>query len=258
MKPAIEVNHLSKRFGTIQAIEDVSFSVSSGEIIGFLGPNGAGKSTTMRILCGLMPATSGTAYLCNISLATHSQEAKRHIGYLSENNPLPQDLRIVEYLRYRARLKEIPKKRQKERVEEVLTLCDLQHKVRRKIIGSLSKGYRQRVGIADAILAEPPILLMDEPTIGLDPHQILAIRELIANLRKRMTIVLSSHVLSEMERMCDRVIILNQGRIVAMGTHTALHQEFFEGETTPSLEDIFLAATKRSWQEQLPTSPPLS
>ncbi|WOO40673.1 ABC transporter ATP-binding protein [Rubellicoccus peritrichatus] len=224
--PAIKVDNLSKRYGKLRAIDGVSFSVERGQVVGFLGPNGAGKSTTMRILCGLMPATSGRAYICGIPVASQAHEAKRKIGYMPEHNPLPADMRVIEYLRYRARLREIHGKAQKKAVDEAMEVCDLHRKARRRLIGTLSKGFRQRVGIADAILAKPDVIIMDEPTIGLDPHQILAIRRLIESLRGQMTVVISSHILPEIERVCDRIIIINQGRVVASGTPDSLREDF--------------------------------
>jgi len=224
--PALRVEKLSKCYGKVHAIEGVDFEIERGEVVGFLGPNGAGKSTTMRILCGLMAATSGRAYVCGIPVASQSAEAKRRLGYMPEHNPLPGEMRVIEYLRYRARLKEIHGRQQRLAVEEAMEVCDLHRKARRRLIGSLSKGYRQRVGIADAILAKPEVILMDEPTIGLDPHQILAIRKLIQNLRGKMTVMISSHILPEIELVCDRVIIINQGRVVASGTAAELRQEF--------------------------------
>lgn len=221
---------LSKHYGKIKAIDGISFKVAPGQVVGFLGPNGAGKSTTMRILCGLMQATRGRAYICGIPVASHPHEAKRRIGYMPEHNPLPGDMRVIEYLCYRARLREIHGKRQKELVDEAMEVCDLHRKARRRLIGTLSKGYRQRVGIADAILAKPEVIIMDEPTIGLDPHQILAIRKLIDSLRGKMTVVISSHILPEIELVCDRVIIINQGRVVASGEPQALRQEFITQE----------------------------
>jgi len=225
-QPSIEVTNLTKHYGPVTAINEVSFSVAKGEIVGFLGPNGAGKSTTMRILSGLIPASSGIAKVCGIPVASHSAEIKRRIGYMAENNPLPEDMRVAEYLHYRASLKEIPAKQRKKRVEEVLETCDLHRKTKRKLIRALSKGFRQRVGIADSILANPEVAIMDEPTIGLDPHQILLIRDLINNLRGRCTLILSSHILAEVEICCDRVIIINQGRIVATGSPKDLRHEF--------------------------------
>jgi len=222
--PAIEVAHLVKTYAGITAVSDISFSVARGEILGFLGPNGAGKSTTMRILTGYLPATSGRVNICGIPVATQPDDAKRKIGYMPENNPLPEDMRVSEYMYFRGRLKEVPRRKLGPRIDEVLELCDLK-RVRHKIIGQLSKGYRQRVGIAEAILAEPPVIIMDEPTIGLDPHQILIVRDLISSLRGRMTVIISSHILPEIEMTCDRVLIINQGRVVAQGTPAHLRRE---------------------------------
>lgn len=223
---SIVVENLSKRYGPVDALRGVSFRVRSGEVVGFLGPNGAGKSTTLRILCGLMPANSGVARVCGIPLSTRPLEVRRHIGYMPENNPLPDDMRVVEYLRLRGRLKNLSGRTLRARVDEVMDLCDLRRKARRKLIGALSKGYRQRVGIADAILARPAVAILDEPTIGLDPHQVLAIRHLLNQLRGWMTIIISSHILPEVEVSCDRVIIMNNGRVVAMGTPPQLRKEF--------------------------------
>jgi len=231
---AIDVSHLVKTFGGVTAVSDISFKVARGEIIGFLGPNGAGKSTTMRILTGYLPATSGSVRICGVPVATQADQVKRSIGYMPENNPLPEDMRVSEYMYYRGRLKEVPRRKLGPRLDEVLEICDLK-RVRHKIIGQLSKGYRQRVGIAEAILAEPPVIIMDEPTIGLDPHQILIVRDLIASLRGRMTVIISSHILPEIEVTCDRVLIINQGRVVAQGTPADLRREIF-GHSTYELE----------------------
>jgi ABC-2 type transport system ATP-binding protein len=222
--PAIEVKNLIKTYAGVTAVNNVSFTVRRGEILGFLGPNGAGKSTTMRILTGYLPATSGTVKLCDVPVATQPDAVKRLIGYMPENNPLPEDMRVSEYFYYRGRLKEIPRRKLGPRIDEVLQLCDLT-RVRHRIIGKLSKGYRQRVGIAEAVLAEPPVIIMDEPTIGLDPHQILIVRDLIASLRGRMTVIISSHILPEIEMTCDRVLIINQGRVVATGTPGELRRD---------------------------------
>jgi ABC-2 type transport system ATP-binding protein len=232
--PAIEVARLVKTYGGVTAVSDISFTVARGEIVGFLGPNGAGKSTTMRILTGYLPATSGNVRICGVPVATHADEIKRRIGYMPENNPLPVDMRVSEYMYFRGRLKEVPRRKLGPRIDEVLEICDLK-RVRHKIIGQLSKGYRQRVGIAEAILAEPPVIIMDEPTIGLDPHQILIVRDLIASLRGRMTVIISSHILPEIEMTCDRVLIINQGRVVAEGTPADLRREIF-GHSTYKLE----------------------
>ncbi len=221
---AIAVSNLVKNYAGVTAISNISFSVAQGEILGFLGPNGAGKSTTMRILTGFLPATSGQVEICGHSVATESAAVKRLIGYMPENNPLPEDMRVSEYLYYRGRLKEMTRKQLGPRIDELLELCDLK-RVRHRIIGKLSKGFRQRIGIAEAILAEPPVIIMDEPTIGLDPHQILIVRDLISRLRGRMTVIISSHILPEIEMTCDRVLIINQGRVVAAGEPAALKRE---------------------------------
>ncbi len=231
---AIEVEHLVKTYAGMTAVNDITFNVAKGEILGFLGPNGAGKSTTMRILTGYLPATAGTVRICGLPVATQAEEVKRRIGYMPENNPLPDDMRVSEYLYFRGRLKEIPRRKLSPRIDEVLELCDLK-RVRHKIIGKLSKGFRQRVGIAEAVLAEPPVIIMDEPTIGLDPHQILIVRDLIASLRGRMTVIISSHILPEIEMTCDRVLIINGGRVVAQGTPDALRREIL-GRCTYVLE----------------------
>jgi len=231
---AIEVASLVKTYGGVTAVNDISFTVAQGEIVGFLGPNGAGKSTTMRILTGYLPATSGIVKICGVPVATQPDEIKRRIGYMPENNPLPENMRVSEYMYFRGRLKEVPRRKLGPRIDEILEICDLK-RVRHKIIGQLSKGYRQRVGIAEAILAEPPVIIMDEPTIGLDPHQILIVRDLIASLRGRMTVIISSHILPEIEMTCDRVLIINQGRVVAQGTPADLRREIL-GRSTYELE----------------------
>lgn len=224
-EPAILVRDLVKTYSGHPAVRGVSFEVAHGEIIGLLGPNGAGKSTTLRILTGFLPATSGQVTVCGIDVASSPSEVKNLLGYMPENNPLPDDMRVGEYLHLRGRLKGLTRRTLAPRLDEVVHLCDL-GRVRDRIIGKLSKGYRQRVGIADAILSEPKIIIMDEPTIGLDPHQILAVRDLIAGLRGRMTVLISSHILPEIEATCDRVVILNQGRVVTAGTPSALRREW--------------------------------
>lgn len=228
---AIDVHKLGKSYGRHEAIRDLTFAVQRGEIVGFLGPNGAGKSTTLRILCGLLPATRGEAFVVGIPVAHRPEEVKKKLGYMPENNPLPEHLRVIEYLEWRAALKEIPHRRRRQRVQEVMELCDLHRKTTKKLISTLSKGFRQRVGLADAILAEPEVAVLDEPTIGLDPHQVLIFRQLLDNLRGRITIILSSHILDEVERSCDRVIIINQGRLVACGTPLDLRHEYAPGCT---------------------------
>jgi ABC-2 type transport system ATP-binding protein len=185
----------------------------------------------MRILTGLMSASSGEAWVAGRSVAREPEAIRHLIGFMPENNPLPEDMRVAEYLRFRSRIKGIPFRNRKKRIGEVLELCDLHHGTERKLIKNLSKGYRQRVGIADAILAEPPIVILDEPTIGLDPHQILGFRQMIQQLRGRMTLVISSHILPEIEKVCDRSVILNRGQVVAAGTRSELREVFSPGQT---------------------------
>src|SRR6201981_1752597 len=213
----IKVENLTKRYAGHTAIRDLNFEVGQGEIMGFLGPNGAGKTTTMRILAGFMPATSGRASIAGFDIFEQSLQARAHLGYMPENVPLYNDMRVTEYLDYRAALKGVPHGRVPERVGDVKELCGLRE-VERKLIGALSKGYRQRVGLADALLNEPDLLILDEPTIGLDPNQIRQVRELIKNLGKQHTILLSTHILPEVEMTCTRVIIIHKGRIEACDT----------------------------------------
>jgi ABC-2 type transport system ATP-binding protein len=213
----INVEKLTKRFGGFTAVDGIDFEVQKGEIVGFLGPNGAGKSTTMRMLSGFLPPTSGKAEVAGFDVFSDSLRAREHIGYMPENVPLYLDMRVHEFLRYRAALKGVPGRRLKERVGDVLELCGLKD-VEKKLIGNLSKGYRQRVGLADAMSHEPDLLILDEPTIGLDPNQIRLVRDLIRNLRRHHTILLSTHILPEVEMLCSRVIIINKGRIEALDT----------------------------------------
>ena len=219
----ISVQGLTKSYGSNDAIRNLSFSVGRGEIVGFLGPNGAGKSTTMKILCGYLPADAGEVEIAGFDIFNESLKARSRIGYLPENVPLYPEMRVGEYLSYRAALKGVRSRRIKEKVEDALDLCGLQS-VRRQLIGTLSKGYRQRVGLADALVNEPDILILDEPTIGLDPNQIRDVRNLIKSLATRHTILLSSHILSEVEMTCSRVLILNKGSIVAAGTPHELRE----------------------------------
>ena len=215
--PMIKVENLTKRFGGFTAVNGIDFEVQKGEIVGFLGPNGAGKSTTMRMLSGFLPPTSGKAEVAGFDVFADSLQAREHIGYMPENVPLYTDMRVSEFLRYRAALKGVPGRRLRERVGDVLELCGLKD-VEKKLIGNLSKGYRQRVGLADAMSHEPDLLILDEPTIGLDPNQIRLVRDLIRNLRRHHTILLSTHILPEVEMLCSRVIIINKGRIEALDT----------------------------------------
>jgi len=212
--PMIEVHHLTKRYGSHPAVDDVSFTVQAGEIVGLLGRNGAGKSTTMRVLACYMPATSGSARVAGYDVFRDADEVRRRIGYMPENNPLHLDMRVREYLKFRARLKGLSRAESRERVDVVTEQCGLTE-VSRKVIQTLSKGFRQRVGLADALVHEPELVILDEPTIGLDPHQIRAVRQMIKDLSPRHTVLFSSHILSEVEMTCQRVLILHEGRILA-------------------------------------------
>src|SRR5438876_2555933 len=213
----IKVENLTKRYAGQPAIQNLDFEVGKGEIMGFLGPNGAGKTTTMRILASFMPPTSGRATNAGFDIFEQSLQARAHLGYMPENVPLYNDMRVTEYLDYRAALKGVARRRVAERVGDVKELCGVKE-VEKKLIGTLSKGYRQRVGLADALLHEPDLLILDEPTIGLDPNQIRQVRQLIKNLGKQHTILLSTHILPEVEMTCSRVIIVHRGRIEACDT----------------------------------------
>lgn len=230
----IEVAHLTKHYPGRVAVDDVSFRVNPGEIVGFLGPNGAGKSTTMRILTGYLPATGGTVRVAGYDVAAESIEVRRRIGYLPESCPLYGEMRVDEYLRFRARLKGVPHSKLKARLAEVKERCGIAD-VGGRIIGHLSKGYRQRVGLAESLVHDPELLILDEPTIGLDPHQIRLVRSLITSLAERHTILLSTHILSEVEMTCRRVLIINKGRIVASDTPDRLRRRM-EGEAAVTAE----------------------
>ncbi|HMP81869.1 MAG TPA: ABC transporter ATP-binding protein [Verrucomicrobiota bacterium] len=219
----IEVQNLTKRYAGNTAVDNISFTVERGEIVGLLGHNGAGKSTTMRILSCFMPATSGTARIAGLDVFSQSREVRRRIGFMPENNPLHPDMRVREYLKFRARLKGLGIRQSRQRVDVVMEQCDLTA-VSRRIIGQLSKGYRQRVGLADALVHEPDLLILDEPTIGLDPQQIRAVRQLIKNLGRTHTVLISTHILPEAEMTCNRLLIMGGGRIVAVGTPEELQR----------------------------------
>ncbi|SPE55118.1 ABC transporter related-protein [Verrucomicrobia bacterium] len=219
----IEVANLTKRYAGHTAVANISFTVERGEIVGLLGPNGAGKSTTMRILSCFMPATAGTVRVAGLDVFEHSQEVRRRIGYMPENNPLHLDMRVREYLRFRGRLKGLGRKRLRQRMDMVMEQCGLTE-VGRRIIGQLSKGFRQRVGLADALIHEPELLILDEPTIGLDPNQIRSVRLLIKSLAETHTVLMSTHILPEAEMTCHRVVIMYEGKVLAADTPENLEQ----------------------------------
>jgi len=220
----IEVDRLTKRYGPVPAIQDVSFTVEKGQIVGFLGPNGAGKTTTMRILSCFMPASGGTARVAGYDVFEQSLEVRRRIGYLPENVPLYADMTVDAYLDFVANIKGLGRSERRRRVGEVLERCQIPD-VRGRLIGRLSKGYRQRVGLAQALIADPDVLILDEPTIGLDPKQIVGIRQLIKSLAGAHTVILSTHILPEVSMVCEGVIIINRGRVVASGPLDRLMQE---------------------------------
>jgi ABC-2 type transport system ATP-binding protein len=230
----IEVQGLTKRFGAHTAVEDISFSVAQGEIVGFLGPNGAGKTTTMRVLTGYFPATRGRVTVAGFDVNRQPLEVKRNVGYLPESVPLYTEMTVRGYLDYVARIKGVVRTARRGELDRVLERCGLTHMARR-VIRHLSKGYRQRVGLAQALLGNPPVLILDEPTVGLDPKQIIGIREMIRGLANEHTVLLSTHILPEVAMVCGRAIILNRGRVVAEKTLGA-------DDSGESLEHLFLGA----------------
>ncbi|MBK6905235.1 MAG: gliding motility-associated ABC transporter ATP-binding subunit GldA [Saprospirales bacterium] len=257
---SVEVLGLTKVYGTQHAVEDVSFSVGKGEILGFLGPNGAGKSTTMKIISCFIPPTGGSVSVCGYDVERDSMEVRRRIGYLPEQNPLYRDMYVKEYLHFVGRLHGVP--RRKERVEEMIEVTGLTLE-QSKQIGALSKGYRQRVGLAQAMLHDPEVLILDEPTSGLDPNQLAEIRSLIKQLGKEKTVIFSTHIMQEVQALCDRVVIINLGKIVAddpieklsarVGGHIYLTLEFAELVTEKDLKKLphileIQALGERKWK----------
>lgn len=235
MEAVIEVDHLVKRYGDFEAVQNISFQVHKGEIVGFLGPNGAGKSTTMRILTGYLPLTNGQVKIAGSDIEKNPRDVKRRIGYMPEVPPLYLDMTVREYLMFVARIKGVPSKQRRAQVEKVMTQCaigDMQNRVMSK----LSKGYRQRVGLAQALVNDPDVLILDEPTAGLDPTQIIEIRKLIKSLAGQRTIILSTHILPEVAMTCDRAIIIHHGKIVADDSIESLSK----GRT---LEEVFISLT---------------
>lgn len=225
----IQVENLTKRYGATTAVDDVTFTVKTGEILGFLGPNGAGKTTTMKILTCFMPATLGRVTVDSMDVAEHSLEVRRRIGYLPESAPLYTEMNVTEYLSFVAGIRGIAKGQLKSRLDAILNVCGLTD-VRRKDIGELSKGYRQRVGLAQAMIHNPDILILDEPTSGLDPNQIVEIRNLIKKIGEEKTVILSTHILPEVQATCDRVLIISKGKLVADGSPDELTSQFHGDE----------------------------
>jgi len=220
----IKVEGVTKKYPARLAVDDISFEVARGEILGFLGPNGAGKTTTMRMLTGYLPMNSGRIEVAGYDVAKQPQEVRRRIGYLPESCPLYPEMRVDEYLRFRAELKGVKSSARKAKMNEVKEQCGLTE-VGKRIIGQLSKGYRQRVGLADSLVHDPDLLILDEPTVGLDPYQIRQVRELIKQLAERHTILLCTHILPEVEAICERILIINEGRIIAADTEENLHKK---------------------------------
>jgi ABC-2 type transport system ATP-binding protein len=249
----IVIEHVSKHYGQQKAVDDISFEVKTGEILGFLGPNGAGKTTTMKMITGYLNIEQGNIFIGNISMRDNPAACKKHIGYLPEHNPLYLDMPVIDYLEFCAALQGVDKNSIPSRVRKMVKVCGLNAEKHKKI-GELSKGYRQRVGLAQAMIHDPKILILDEPTSGLDPNQIIEIRRLIRDLGSEKTVILSTHILPEVEATCDRILIINKGKIVANGTADTLRKQAqgqevlrvkIEDEQDPNL--IFLSL------QQLPT-----
>lgn len=225
----IQINNLSKKYGSQTAVDNISFEVKTGEIVGFLGPNGAGKSTSMKMITGYLGIGEGDILVGGRSVREHGDELKKHIGYLPENNPLYLDMPVLDYLRFCAGLQRVSSDKIQDRIRSMVQLCGLNAEKHKKI-GELSKGYRQRVGLAQAMIHDPEVLILDEPTTGLDPNQIVEIRKLIRQLGKEKTVILSTHILPEVEATCDRILIINKGKIVADGTAEILRKQATGGE----------------------------
>lgn len=248
----ISVKNLVKRYATQNAIDNISFEVKSGEVLGFLGPNGAGKTTTMKILTCYMAPSEGDVLIGDYSVLNDANRLKKHIGYLPEHNPLYLDMPVIDYLAFSAAIQGVAKQQIMGRIKEMVRLCGLD-KEKHKNIGELSKGYRQRVGLAQAMIHNPDVLILDEPTTGLDPNQIVEIRELIRELGKEKTVILSTHILPEVEATCDRIIIINDGKLVADGKPSELRQQASGAEVTRiRIEEAELSHAYQVLQ-QLPT-----
>jgi ABC-2 type transport system ATP-binding protein len=240
----IEVRNLTKRYGDVVAIRDISFTAATGQVLGFLGPNGAGKTTTMRVITGYMPATSGTVKVAGYDIFDDSFEVRKRIGYLPESPPLYNDMTVTAYLRFVGRIRGIPKAELGDSIDRVLRTCGLAE-VTDRVIGHISKGYRQRVGLAQALIHNPGVLVLDEPTLGLDPRQIIGIRRLIQELAGERTVILSTHILPEVTQLCEKVVIINEGRIAIEDTLANLTQDM-------TLEQVFLRYIAKEPVEERP------
>jgi ABC-2 type transport system ATP-binding protein len=240
----IEVRNLTKRYGDVVAIRDISFTADTGQILGFLGPNGAGKTTTMRVITGFMPATTGTVKVAGYDIFDDSLEVRKRIGYLPESPPLYNDMTVTSYLRFVGRIRGIAKAELGDSVDRVLRTCGLAE-VAERVIGHLSKGFRQRVGLAQALVHNPGVLVLDEPTIGLDPRQIIEIRRLIQELSGERTVILSTHILPEVTQLCEKVVIINEGRIAVEDTLANLTRDM-------TLEQVFLRYITKEQVEERP------
>ena len=249
----IEVQDLTKSYGSVIAVDHVSFTVNKGEILGFLGPNGAGKTTTMRILTGYMPATSGTARIAGFDVFDDSLEVRRHIGYLPEAPPVYPDMTVASYLDFVARIKNVPSERRAERVADAMHKTNIEDK-RDQLIKRLSRGYKQRVGLAQALVHDPDVIILDEPTVGLDHKQIIEVRHLIKGLAGNHTIILSTHILPEVSMTCDRVVIINKGKVAAVDTPENLTAQLKGGQKIR----VEVQAPERSLQELLAQIPGVS
>jgi len=241
-QPSILVEDITKTYGDFRALNRISFEIQPGEIVGFLGPNGAGKSTTMKILTCFMAATEGRAAVAGFDVYTQSKQVRSRVGYLPENVPLYQDMIVYDYLNFIAEMREVPRAQRRKNLDEAVERTGLGAVIQRDI-HELSRGYRQRVGLAQAIIHRPDVLILDEPMTGLDPNQIIEIRDVIKELGRESTILFSTHILQEVSAVCDRIIILNQGEIVADGTLSELEEAIAKTQPEPTLEDIFRVYT---------------
>ena len=246
----IEVENLGKTYVDEPVVRDLSFFVPEGQVLGFLGPNGAGKTTVMRMLTAFLPPTTGRVVVAGVDLDQDPVGLRRNVGYLPENVPLYPEMRVEEYLRFRADVEEVPRGEVQARIEDVVDRC-LIGDVRRQVIGTLSKGFRQRVGLAGALIHQPPVLILDEPTVGLDPNQIIKVRELITELGRDHTVLLSTHILPEVEQVCERVFIIDRGRVVADGTPDALRTKLI-GNPSLAVELKAANGSARAALEALP------